>query len=226
MDDINTLKVSETFISIQGEGPQIGKKSYFLRLVGCNLACEWCDSKYTWQSPDFKIQSVKDIAQDINNSKVSNLVITGGEPLLQQNALTELVRKLISSIYIEVETNGTILPKKEFCNYIDQFNVSPKMSNSNNKYSMVCVDFKEVIDSEFVKILYKFVVTKSEDFKEIEQFKYEYYLYNEQIYIMPEGVNRLTQVQNMDWVVQMTMQYGFNFTPRLHILIWDNKRGV
>jgi 7-carboxy-7-deazaguanine synthase len=117
------LLVNEIFYSIQGEGPDAGKPAVFLRLFGCNLCCMWCDTKQAWndQIPishsalsswprgKFQIKSnfqipISKILQQIKSYPSKHLVITGGEPLLQQNGLIPLV-KALKSWHIEVETN-------------------------------------------------------------------------------------------------------------------------
>ncbi|MDA1128102.1 MAG: 7-carboxy-7-deazaguanine synthase QueE [Chloroflexi bacterium] len=105
----------EIFHSIQGEGVSMGVPSVFLRLATCNLACHWCDTKYTWdwQNFDYQTEVVEmdgdDIQQRVRAFDCSHVVITGGEPLLQQADLTSLVEIMVAEGYtFEVETNGTI----------------------------------------------------------------------------------------------------------------------
>src|SRR5689334_5020919 len=154
MSDINSLisnlKVSEIFDSIQGKGPSTGTPSIFLRLSTCNLKCSWCDTKYTWDWENYDVNKeikeidLEEIVKRINQfSKLSNIVITGGEPLLQQDKLVLLLTLLKAknsedkfdyrAYKIEIETNGTIAPKKELVKLTDQWNISPKTSNSLNE---------------------------------------------------------------------------------------------
>ena len=72
----------EIFYSLQGEGTRCGTPAVFLRLAGCNLACKWCDTKHSWGNGI--LCSVRDIAAHIRDYECGALVITGGEPLLQQ----------------------------------------------------------------------------------------------------------------------------------------------
>ena len=164
----------EVFYSLQGEGANIGGPSVFLRLATCNLACTWCDTKYTWDWANFDyIQEVMSLESSQLEEKIlgfscSNLVITGGEPLLQQAELFPLVASLKSrGMRFEVETNGTIAPTPELARDIDQWNVSPKLANSGNP-----VDRREVATAlsvfrELPNAYFKFVVAEPEDVEEV-----------------------------------------------------------
>jgi len=137
------------FCSLQGEGIFAGTPCIFLRLSTCNLKCSWCDTKYTWDWENYdRDREVKEISiEEIVNkilgfSHINHVVITGGEPLLQQDRLVLLLKLLkskgkkesrFSFHHVEIETNGTIIPINEIIDYVDQWNISPKTSNSNNK---------------------------------------------------------------------------------------------
>lgn len=103
------MRVSEVFRSLQGEGKNQGRPTVFLRLAGCNLACAWCDTAYAREggaemAKDAVLAAVREAA-----GPCRRLCVTGGEPLLQQEALVALAAALTGEGYaIEVETNGTI----------------------------------------------------------------------------------------------------------------------
>src|SRR3990167_1811235 len=137
------LAISEIFKSIQGEGPSLGRLCAFVRLGGCNLTCNWCDSSFTWDwtgkngqvyDPQVEVtsMSVDEIMATLDAMNITRVVITGGEPLLQQNQLLPLLReiKLNRGWHIEVETNGTVYPLSTITPLVDQWNVSPKIENS------------------------------------------------------------------------------------------------
>ena len=132
------MQVNEIFKSIQGEGPNFGKPAIFLRTAQCNLKCTWCDTKYTWDWKNYDFQkevkemTIDEVKDAILDLEIKHLVITGGEPLLQQDDLADLLSFLKPDFYVEVETNCTILPNKMLTDLIDQWNVSPKTKNSGN----------------------------------------------------------------------------------------------
>ena len=132
----------EIFTSIQGEGITCGLASIFVRLSLCNLACSFCDTKYTWDWDryDRDIETIELAAEDVARDVLArarrgpkNVVITGGEPLLQQRDLVDVVQRLHGEgLGIEVETNGTITPADALAACVDQWNVSPKLASSGN----------------------------------------------------------------------------------------------
>ena len=114
--------VVEVFESLQGEGYNTGMEAVFLRFGGCNLACPWCDTRhgvYTMLDADALVASVA-------TCHAKNLIITGGEPFIQEGlgALLEKFKAL--GYWIAIETNGLIAPPQEWLKHIDYISVSPK----------------------------------------------------------------------------------------------------
>ena len=99
--------VSEIFRSLQGEGKNQGRPCTFIRLVGCNLRCAWCDTTYAYEGGvEMSVAEVLDHVWLQNGKYIS---ITGGEPLLWADEVFELLRKFAVHDYqVEIETNGTI----------------------------------------------------------------------------------------------------------------------
>ena len=78
------MEISEIFYSIQGEGPNIGKRSIFIRTAGCNLSCKFCDTKYSYKGKNFTREEIINIVKDISKRYNTNQIVwTGGEPTLQ-----------------------------------------------------------------------------------------------------------------------------------------------
>ncbi len=101
------MRVTETFVSLQGEGERQGMPCFFLRLSGCNLRCAWCDTEYSFDKGTDK--SVDELVKEIADSGLSYVCVTGGEPLLQKEELKTLLEILAAAdIYVDIETNGTI----------------------------------------------------------------------------------------------------------------------
>ena len=97
----HVLRLSEVFDSIQGEGVSLGKPCRFVRLALCNLHCHYCDTKYTWDFERFDYDaevrevSVASLAEQFRSAPAKHVVLTGGEPLLQQRALSQVLALII-----------------------------------------------------------------------------------------------------------------------------------
>lgn len=238
------MKVNEIFgPTIQGEGRSAGLPVMFLRTAGCNLACEWCDTPYTWNwsGTPFRHPEKYDRKKEVHEMscygiiaklkqkgpQVKALVISGGEPMLQQKELIGLLRILKRDNYwVEIETNGTIEPTDEFMELLDQFNCSPKTENSGTDNRPEMRERPEALRklASSDKTYFKFVVKDRNDLPEIKDLISGYDMKN--VYLMAEGVTRDQQNMLGEEVIQICRENNFHFSPRLHVLYWDRKRGV
>ncbi len=206
-----------------------------MRLAGCNLRCTWCDTKYACithpvipakagiQSKAgildsrFRGNDIRDVVKKIRLFPCKHLVITGGEPLLQQGGLLGLLKRL-KGYFVEVETNGSIALK--IGKYVEQINCSPKLPNSGNK------PYALRIKPTNKKAIYKFVVSAGEDdhprlrdINEIKRFIRANKIPKDRVWLMPEGVDREKIIERSKWLVEVCKKEGYNFSPRLHILL-------
>ena len=211
------MKIVEIFESIQGEAQGIGEPSVFVRLAKCNLACEWCDSKYAL-GEEYNELEVEKVFKQIKEYNNDNIVITGGEPLLQMGPLTYLVMLLCyEGLSVTIETNGTISPNKILLDKVSRWNVSPKFENLN--YSVL----KEFENTD--NVIFKFVVQDENQIKKIQDVQEVVDIIDECIYLMPCARMREAYITEAPKVVEWCKKYGYNFSPREHIVIWDDKRG-
>lgn len=227
------ILISEVFgPTIQGEGPSLGRRAAFVRLGACNLSCGYCDTKYTWDWAHYDAHKElrwlhwSSIVNQVREMRVPLTVITGGEPLLQQVRLADLLVPALShSMQVEIETNGTILPNSKLQAQVSRFNVSPKLSNSNN--SIIARQHLEVLRqmSQWPNVIFKFVVTCIEDLDEVAGLCHLASIHHDQVYIMPEGVSVTQQVNALSALADAVIAHHFNLTMRLHILAWGNQRG-
>ena len=222
----------EIFSSVQGEGVSAGLPSTFVRLATCNLRCTWCDTAYTWDWSRFERAeqtielSSDEVAEDVLSRAPRNVVITGGEPLIQRRQLLPLAARLkAEGLRLEVETNGTIAPG-ELGELIDQWNVSPKLSHAGNEG----LDrLPEDVLREFAgreNAFFKFVVRDQSDLEEVEQVRRQFAIPAGRVVLMPEGTTAAELNARSPWLAEECTQRGYRFSSRLHILIWGDKRGV
>jgi len=223
--------IVETFVSIQGEGKGLGRPSLFVRFFGCNLRCNFngknCDTPYSVFDKDKNSNEMtsNEIASIINNSKVKHVVYTGGEPLMYQNFIVEVMKNVNKGYTAEVETNGTIpIETLQLVDYIDWFNVSLKLKSSNQPegFEMKRINQRALSSFPPYKRYFKFVVSQEEDMEEILAMVSDH---NWPTYLMPEGVDRETIIKNSPMVVDLCIKHGFLFSPREHITIWDTLKG-
>ena len=214
------MRVVEIFRSRQGEGPNAGRDAVFLRTAYCNLRCSWCDTKYSWfGGVDMSINEVYDAVMRIGGD-VRHLVVTGGEPLLWLRELLPLLDLLrTQGFFVEVETNGTLRPD-ELIKYVDEFNVSPKLSNSGIPARL---RINELAIRDFVtsgKAIFKFVVDGSENVNEILWFMNKFNIPRNRVYLMSQCTTREECIAKDETITKpMAIKLGVNHTPRLHILM-------
>ncbi len=156
-----------------------------------------------------------------------HLVLTGGEPLLHQGALTPLLASLKEKgFFIEVETNGTLAPSPGLSDSVDCFNVSPKLSNSliDETVRIHPDSLRSLASSK--KAWFKFVVCEKSDVVEIEKLISVLEIPRDRVMLMPEGVDANTILARGNWLVEICKEMGFRFSPRLHILLYGTRRGT
>jgi organic radical activating enzyme len=230
----NQYFVNEIFQSIQGEGNSVGINSLFIRFQFCNLSCSWCDTKYTWLSKneEYRVFNTEELYAIIDKSPSINIIFTGGEPAIYRlDSLYSSQRKF------HVETNGTIYPTEPFKirigqnveisrapmdeQIISQYNwiVSPKINETQPDILEKNLKFW----GSLPYATFKFIVSKVEDIDRVDFWVKKCNLNNQKIYIGLEGITRESQIQPE--VIDAIIKKGYNFSPRLHILIWGNERG-
>lgn len=242
--------VPEVFFSIQGEGKSIGLPSIFVRTSLCNLHCIWCDTDYTWNWKGTRFEHVHDskpgyqkfvkadwivqcdvatVAGMIRSFPCKNVVLTGGEPMIQQPALTsvmEALRTTDPAYWFEVETNGTLVPEPGFDGLISQYNVSPKLENSHNSRKLREKPAAYRFFAASPKATFKFVVARQQDMDEVLDLIERYAIPTEKVWLMPEGSDRQTLSKRRLWLIEKCKTLGFRYSDRLHIQIWGSKKGV
>ena len=244
-----SLRIAESFYSIQGEGTSVGVPAYFIRLQNCNLMCGgpggslmkegkatwWCDSEVIWKRGtettfDTLVTAFKDQGlQDNILGGAIHLVWTGGEPTMPRNqkgivAFLEHMDKEFPGhkIYNEIETNGTIVVEPGFYGYMDQINCSPKLANSGMTESMRIVPeaIKQILVHQ--QGFFKFVISVEADIMEIRnEFIIPQNIPQDRIIIMPGVDNRRDLPERTRFLFEMTKKYGYRGVTRQHILAWD-----
>jgi len=240
MDKSVFLSDDKVFHTIEGEGEHIGKPSVFMRMAMCNLTCKGfaskdsphgCDSFISWS-----VKNKFSISQLLDHLEQENFIsflrrgdifkITGGEPLIQQKNLLELIAEFLQRFRfiprIDFETNATILPDPAWqLDYFATFTTSPKLASNgdpvNKRYIPEALLWHARNGSGF-----KFVVTKEEDLIEIENMYLDKFdMRSNKVWLMPCCGSRDEHVKIAPLVAELCKKHGFNFSPRLQLVIWD-----
>lgn len=228
------IAITEQFLTIQGEGATVGRLAYFIRFAGCNLWCSWCDSMHS-VDPKLFVGKTRDIDYSLIPQNCSLVVFTGGEPTLfdldrvRTNVLADGKKRVF-----QVESNATLFPSRATLN-IDNFdwNLSPKLTSSRQKTSAADINRLAALDEWSAYsatregVIFKFVVCTPDDLSEIVGLVQKYSIQPERVYLMPEGRTQENQsASSIDWIVNACKENGFNLSPRLHVMLWGDRRGV
>ena len=224
------LVVSEVFgPTFQGEGPSLGRRAGFVRLGRCNLSCSFCDTPYTWDwerhdpAKELTRIDVCDLADQVRAMHVPLVVVTGGEPLLQQSHLVGFLTELHPSHEVEIETAGTLAPSEELMSLVTRFNVSPKLSNSGMELERrYKPDVLRALEATH-KAAFKFVMSDEASLGEVESIVDECDLHD--VWVMPEGVTPEDVTVRSRDLAEAVLRRGWNLTTRLHVLLWGDERG-
>lgn len=216
--------VAEKFVSINGEGKRAGELAVFIRFRGCNLKCSYCDTMWA-NSGDCPVEmmSAEDIVSYINEEGVTNVTLTGGEPLLQEN-IEILIEKLMKNGHnVEIETNGSISIKNlSESRYRPHFTIDYKLPSSDMENFMLTENYNYLTKSDVVK----FVAGNLADLKKtaeiIEKFSLteKCLVYISPVFskINPDGIVEFMKLKHLN-KVRLQLQ--------LHKFIWNpDERGV
>lgn len=239
----SALKVSEHFYSLQGEGRTVGRPAIFWRMQGCMLACKFCDTtevwkqgtKYTFEEWN-KVCHAKGYYNLLANGHGAHLVITGGDPMIQQEAIANYFAFMEErdmphhpgSWHIEVETQGTIAPISMFREYVTQWNISPKLANSGEPLTK---RFKPHILKQYTHIghanyQFKFVIKEDADVQEALSIASQCDVPARNIVFMPMASTRAELDHVGPLVAAAAIRHGVFYSTRLQVELWDKTTGV
>lgn len=219
------FKVAEKFVSINGEGLRAGELAVFIRLAGCNLNCSYCDTvwanqkdvNYEWMSPE-------EIYEYILETKVNNVTLTGGEPLLAKDILTLIALLLTNKkLHVEIETNGSIdIAPHTLAENRPSFTVDYKLPSSDMENWMNLSNFNYLTKEDTIK----FVAGTNEDLEKVKIIIEKHQLvHRTNVYISPV-FGQMSLERIVDFMKENQMN-GVTLQVQLHKIIWDmNKRGV
>ncbi len=233
-----TVRISEIFHSIQGEGLLIGVPSVFIRTSGCNLRCRWCDTPYASWNPEGEEMTLPDIMERVRGYNCRHVVLTGGEPMVASGIREFATMLRAEDFHITIETAATVAPEGIAC---DLASLSPKLANSTPD-AEVAGPWRERHEAtrwkpEFIRqwleagpCQLKFVVSQASDLSEIEELLNEIGAVpgftRDRVLLMPEGTDVTTLRERGPVLARICQEHGFRFAPRLQIELYGNTRGT
>lgn len=223
-----TLPVSEIFTSLQGEGTLIGAPSTFVRLSGCNLACRWCDTPYSWKEGELLPPVSLSVAQIAQAVQAPRVVLTGGEPLLHD--LAPLLAAL-EGRHVTVETNATL-----YRDYpaVDLWSLSPKLASAGYRPNLPVVG--RYLSDAPGRVQLKFVVAGSGDLAQVKETLEALPVTGVPVVLQPVSPMPFDTGSYLSdfrrWVETALMPDPFwmsvdlRVLPQFHRLLWGDAQGV
>ena len=222
LEEINASKTDVFNLTVEGT------HCYFAnRFLVAN-----CDTPFTSWEPENKDISIPQAVEAITKYGCKHVIITGGEPFVQVKELADLCQALdLRGHHITIETNATIFAPVA----AHLISMSPKLENSNppgdNRYfrrherGRIRSDvIRTFLDQYACQV--KFVVDCAEDLQEIKALQAEIPIPTEAIVLMPQGMTSEELNPKQEWLVEICKEYGYRYSPRVHVDIWGNRRGV
>jgi len=238
------LPINELFYSLQGEGNLAGVPSVFIRTSGCNLRCWFCDSYHTSWEPTHAWLDLESIVEEVKgHDEADHVVVTGGEPLIHDETVELLDRLSAAGYHTTVETNSTIYRDAA----VDLASISPKLAsstptpendpNGDGEWADRHEDRRIDMDAlsrlvEDYEFQLKFVITDRDDMPEINQMvtslrkATDAEIRDSDVLLMPEGATRERLEETRELTAEMALEHGYQFTPRLHVDLWNDAPGT
>lgn len=228
------MKVVEIFKSIEGEGLRTGAPVTFIRLHGCNLRCEYCDTKYSYGDSPYKEMTIDEIINTVKRLGLIRVTLTGGEPLMNKEALLLVTTLVQEGFHVNVETNGSIslydyyvyrnslkyrLASGSLMFTVDYKSISSGMNKHNNLNNFNYISMQE-------NDVYKFVVGSSEDLEDMKKVVEFFHLPEKAVIYVSPVFGQIEAKDIVKYVLENNLE-DVVIQVQLHKIIWDpDQRGV
>jgi 7-carboxy-7-deazaguanine synthase len=252
IDYSKTLPIQELSQVIQGEGQLMGVPHFLIRFTGCKLRCQFkdsfCDTWYASWKPEKGQFTPKQVEEFLDsNPNIKYVFITGGGPTLHKDYLPFVVNLCKrKGLWTTIETEGSEFVETK----ADVISLSPKLSNSTpqvgsktpwgsvvtqkdkdlhekwrtNVEAMKQLIFHQTSNNSTYQL--KPVISSEEDLKEFEELRVQLGVPKNKCYLMPEGITDEQLQKSREWLFGVCIKEGYNYTDRLHVIVYGDKRGV
>lgn len=212
---MTTLRITEIFYSLQGETRTVGLPTVFIRLTGCPLRCQYCDTAYAFSGGNAR--TLSSILDEVEQYKASYVTVTGGEPLAQPACLDLLSALCDRHYHVSLETSGALdisTVDSRVIKVVD-FKTPGSKEMSKNRY--------ENINALQPQDQVKFVVCNREDYDWAKALMIQYQLNNYCEILFSPSHHELANKDLAEWIIEDNLPVRFQL--QMHKYIWGDVRG-
>ena len=215
MDNLNntTLNITEIFYSLQGEAKEVGIPTVFVRLTGCPLRCNYCDTAYAFKGNN--PLSIQHILDEVAQYNAQYVCVTGGEPMAQSNCLKLLDSLIVSGYNVSMETSGSIdiTPVNSRVSIVMDIKTPSSTEEHQNRYENL-----PILKS---KDQLKFVIASRSDFDWCTEILDNHEVESEILF--SPVYESLKPVQLADWILEKKL--NVRLQVQLHKILWGDQKG-
>jgi len=210
-----SLRITEIFYSLQGEGKTVGLPTTFIRLTGCPLRCGYCDTEYAFHGGETR--TIEAILEEVASLGAKYINVTGGEPLAQKRVLTLMQKLCDEGYFVSLETSGALDVSNVDPRVVKVLDVKTPASGEMNKN--MHENYQYLLDSDQVK----YVICDEADFQWAKTHMFEHQLADKCEVLFSPVQGTLQASQLADWVLADKLPVRFQI--QLHKHLWGDVPG-
>jgi 7-carboxy-7-deazaguanine synthase len=215
MSSENRLKITEIFFSLQGEALTVGIPTTFVRLTGCPLRCQYCDTAYAFSGGEW--MGHEDILEQVAANKTRYVTVTGGEPLAQKSCIELLSMLCNAGYHVSLETSGAIDVSTVDSRVVKVMDIKTPGSGEEKRNRLENISHISAQDQ------IKFVICDEQDYEWCREFLQRHHLNERCEVLFSPSYEQLTATELADWILRDALPVRMQM--QLHKLLWGDQRG-
>ena len=209
------LRITEIFSSIQGESTSVGMPTVFVRLTGCPLRCQYCDTAYAFSGGDW--MQLEDILNNVASFNLKHVTVTGGEPLAQKSCLSLLTKLCDQDYRVSLETSGALDINDVDPRVIKVMDIKTPASEEAKKNNWNNIYYLREQDQV------KFVICNQSDYVWAKNIVTEFKLQDRCEVLFSTSYDELEPKQLAEWIIQDQLEVRFQL--QVHKVLWGDLAG-